>query len=62
MRSATSSIEHASPATGVSAPYEPPADAEVVIDNGALTPEQAATEIIAYLRTTGHLGADSVAG
>jgi sulfate adenylyltransferase len=39
--------------TGVSAPYEAPADAEVVIDTIALTPEEAAERIISYLEQAG---------
>ena len=36
--------------TGVSDPYESPADAEVVIDTTNTTPEEAAQEILLYLR------------
>lgn len=36
--------------TGISAPYEAPLQAELVLDSGALTPAQAAGQIIDYLR------------
>jgi sulfate adenylyltransferase len=41
--------------TGVSDPYEPPADADVVIDTTAVTPEQAADRIIERLRREGYV-------
>lgn len=41
--------------TGVSDPYEPPADAEIVIDNTSLTTEEAAREIITHLTKQGFL-------
>jgi sulfate adenylyltransferase len=41
--------------TGVSDPYEPPAQAEVVIDTLGETPAQSAERIIAHLRALGHL-------
>jgi sulfate adenylyltransferase len=43
--------------TGISDPYEPPDDAEVVVDTTDLTPEQAATEVLSYLEHEGYLGA-----
>jgi sulfate adenylyltransferase len=41
--------------TGISDPYEPPADAEVVVDAGALTPLEAAERILAHLGREGYL-------
>jgi sulfate adenylyltransferase len=43
--------------TGISDPYEAPADAELVIDAAALSPEEAAQEILLYLEREGYLGA-----
>jgi sulfate adenylyltransferase len=43
--------------TGVSDPYEPPEQAEVVIDTTALTPEAAAGRIVEYLEAQGYLEA-----
>jgi sulfate adenylyltransferase len=43
--------------TGISDPYEPPDDAEVVIDTTDLTPEEAAQRIILYLEREGYIGA-----
>jgi adenylylsulfate kinase len=37
--------------TGVSDPYEPPDDAELVIDTESQTPEQSAQQILDYLET-----------
>jgi sulfate adenylyltransferase len=42
--------------TGVSDPYESPLDAEVVIDTTNITPQEAAQEILLYLRKQGYLG------
>ncbi|MGB2620429.1 MAG: bifunctional sulfate adenylyltransferase/adenylylsulfate kinase [Candidatus Acidiferrales bacterium] len=42
--------------TGVSDPYESPADAEVVIDTTNTNPEEAAQEILLYLRKQGYVG------
>jgi len=42
--------------TGVSDPYEVPPDAEVVINTGELSPEEAAQEIILYLEREGFIG------
>ena len=47
--------------TGISDPYEAPTDAEVTIDAGALSPEQAAQEILLYLEREGYLGASMTA-
>lgn len=42
--------------TGVSDPYEPPTDAEVMIDTADLTPEEAAQEIFLHLEKQGFIG------
>ena len=42
--------------TGISDPYEAPADAEVVIDTVASSPEEAAQEIILHLEREGYVG------
>ena len=42
--------------TGISDPYEEPTDAELVIDTGELSPEEAAHEIILYLEKEGYIG------
>ena len=42
--------------TGISDPYETPADAEMVIDTGNLSPEEAAQEIILHLEKQGYIG------
>jgi sulfate adenylyltransferase len=42
--------------TGISDPYEVPADAEVVIDTTNLTPEEAAQAIILHLEKEGYVG------
>jgi sulfate adenylyltransferase len=42
--------------TGVSDPYEAPADAEVTIDTAELSPEEAAQEIILHLEREGFIG------
>jgi sulfate adenylyltransferase len=41
--------------TGVSDPYEPPSDAEITLDTGAMTVEEAVNRILAYLRLEGYL-------
>jgi len=43
--------------TGISDPYEEPEDAEVVIDSGELSPEEAAQQILLYLEGQGFVGA-----
>ena len=43
--------------TGVSDPYEEPADAEVVLDTTQLAPEEAAQEVLLYLEKAGFIGA-----
>jgi sulfate adenylyltransferase len=42
--------------TGISDPYEEPPDAEVRIDTGELSPEEAAQEIILHLEREGFVG------
>jgi sulfate adenylyltransferase len=42
--------------TGISDPYESPADAEVVIDTTDLTPEEAAQEVFLHLENEGFIG------
>ncbi len=39
--------------TGVSAPYEEPLNAELVLDTGELSPEQAAAKVLEYLAEKG---------
>jgi len=41
--------------TGISDPYEPPKDAEIVIDTSRLSPEEAAEIILDHLRKEGYL-------
>ena len=43
--------------TGISDPYEMPADAELTIDTTALTPDEAAQRIVIYLEKAGYVGA-----
>ncbi len=45
--------------TGVSDPYEPPEDADVVIDTTDSTPEEAAQRIILHLEREGFFGSDA---
>lgn len=45
--------------TGISDPYEPPDDAEVVVDTTLLSPEEAAQEIILHLEREGYVGVDT---
>ena len=42
--------------TGISDPYEAPADAEVVIDTSAVAPAEAAQQIMLHLEREGYLG------
>jgi len=44
--------------TGIDSPYEPPAMPEISIDTTALSAEQAADKILAYLRDKGLIEAD----
>jgi len=41
--------------TGVSAPYEEPLNPEIVLDSGALSPQQAAQQVLDYLHGQGLL-------
>jgi len=41
--------------TGVSDPYEPPSDAEIVIDTTEVPPGDAADRIIEYLQAQGYI-------
>jgi sulfate adenylyltransferase len=47
--------------TGISDPYEVPADADLVIDTAVLSQEEAAQEIILYLEREGYIGASMAA-
>jgi sulfate adenylyltransferase len=47
--------------TGISDPYEAPADAEVTINTGELSPEEAAQEIILHLEREGFIGVNGAA-
>jgi sulfate adenylyltransferase len=42
--------------TGISDPYEEPADAEVTIDTAVFSPEEAANQVILYLERLGYIG------
>lgn len=44
--------------TGISDPYEVPADANVTVDTTAVNPEEAAQQIVLYLERAGYVGAD----
>jgi sulfate adenylyltransferase len=44
--------------TGISDPYEAPNDAEVILDTGNLTPQEAAQEIFLHLEREGFIGAN----
>ncbi len=41
--------------TGISDPYEPPDDAEIVIDTSDLSPEEAAQDILLHLERAGYI-------
>ena len=45
--------------TGVSDPYEPPADAEVVTDTSDVTPQECAQQVILFLEKEGYIGRSS---
>ncbi|MBV8476075.1 MAG: bifunctional sulfate adenylyltransferase/adenylylsulfate kinase [Acidobacteria bacterium] len=47
--------------TGISDPYEAPADAQVTIDTAELSPEEAAQEIILHLEQQGFIGVNGEA-
>jgi sulfate adenylyltransferase len=42
--------------TGISDPYEHPADADIVIDTGEMTAEEAAQEVMLHLEAEGYIG------
>lgn len=42
--------------TGVSDPYEPPPDAQVVLKTGELTQEEAAQQVLLHLEREGYIG------
>jgi sulfate adenylyltransferase len=42
--------------TGISDPYEPPDDADVVVDTSDMTPEECAQEILLHLEREGYVG------
>jgi len=44
--------------TGISDPYEVPADADLVIDTTTLTPEEAAQQIVLHLEKEGYIGVE----
>ncbi len=46
--------------TGISAPYEPPLDPELVLHTDGEPPEQSAGRVVAYLRAHGYLGRGEV--
>ena len=48
--------------TGISAPYEAPANPELVLDTGSLRVEESVARIIEYLEEKGYLSADSRSG
>ena len=48
--------------TGISAPYERPEDAEIVLDTTQLTPAQAAQEVLLYLEREGYVGVETSHG
>lgn len=41
--------------TGISSPYEPPEDPELIVDTGTLTLEACVAQVLEYLRATGRL-------
>src|SRR5436189_282748 len=47
--------------TGISDPYEVPPDAEVTINTGERSPEEAAQEIILHLEREGFIGVNGAA-
>ena len=42
--------------TGVSDPYEAPADADLVLDTTQLSPDQAAQQVLLHLEREGYVG------
>jgi len=45
--------------TGISDPYEVPADADLTIDTTNVTPEEAAQQVLLHLEKEGYIGAES---
>ena len=45
--------------TGISDPYEPPDDADLVIDTTDVTPEEAAQQVLLHLEKEGYVGAEA---
>jgi len=45
--------------TGISDPYEEPADADLAIDTTDVTPEEAAQQVLLHLEKEGYIGADA---
>ena len=43
--------------TGISDPYEVPADADVTIDTESTTPDEAAQQVLLHLEHEGYIGA-----
>ncbi len=48
--------------TGISAPYEPPLDPELVLDTGSLSVEESVSRLIEYLEEKGYLSPDPRSG
>jgi adenylylsulfate kinase len=48
--------------TGISAPYEPPLDPELVLDTGPLSVEESVSRLIEYLEEKGYLSPDPRSG
>jgi sulfate adenylyltransferase len=46
--------------TGISDPYDTPADAEVTLDTTELSPEEAAQEVILHLEREGFIGVNGL--
>ena len=44
--------------TGISDPYEEPADAEVIVDTSTVTPEEGAREVLLFLEREGYISAE----
>jgi len=45
--------------TGVSDPYEPPVDPDLVLDTTALTPEECAQAVVLHLGSEGYISCES---
>jgi adenylylsulfate kinase len=48
--------------TGISAPYEAPANPEVVLDTNTQTVAESVAQLVDYLETSGYLGAEAPSG